>query len=90
MHITDFGKNEIDFLLQLYKEGELTKKTQRAYKSAMSYYFGTWFLLDAGMIKLKETRHKLNVFELTKKGKEFVKLIIKIQKLLEGGNDDEG
>jgi len=85
MHISDFHRDDVDFLIELLKKGELTRREQTSYKNSQRFYVGTWFLKDVGLIKLKGiNERRQNIYVLTQKGKEIAELLLRIEKILGG------
>jgi len=85
MHVSDLRRDDINFLIELLKKEKLTRRDQTSYRNSQRFYIGTWFLKDAGLIKLKGIDdRRQNIYVLTQKGKEIAELLLKLEKLLGG------
>lgn len=77
-----FSKEKTDFILDIYKKGQITKKTQKIFRG-FGYYLMIWALRDEGIIELKGVNEKEKIWTLTEKGKKIAKYLKQIRKIEE-------
>ena len=83
MKLSDFRESDVNFMIELLEKGQLTRKTQTSYKNSQSFYIGTWFLRDAGLIKVNGINNsRQNIYELTDFGREIARMLKKINEKL--------
>lgn len=71
-------KDLVDFILQAYLKGFISRKTQNVY-SGMTYYTKTWELKKLGIIEELDYYGDKR-WVLTEKGKKLAKILLELRK----------
>jgi len=76
------NKYLVRLLLQMYKQGQITRKTQNVYISTLGFYAALKFLKNNGMVECAGVDNKnMKIWKLTDKGVKLVEHLIEIRKL---------
>jgi len=78
-----FNKYLVKLLLEIYRNKQINRKSQKVYKSNIGYYLAIRFLKKNGLIKCNGVdNNNMKVWILTPKGFEVANHIIEIRKAI--------
>jgi len=89
--VLPFTRSEIKLLKEINEKGSVTSSTQRSYFLKISFYLAIGKLKKYGLVQQNGfTKSNEKIWQLTEKGKKFVKAYEKLEKMLEAILSEEG
>lgn len=86
--IKELSDNNLNLLKEM-KVGDITRATQKSYRSRLGYYLAIWSLRDMGLIEENGfDKDRKKFWTLTGDGEEIVDLILKVEDMLRGLKGD--
>ena len=83
LRIFSLTDGDVRLLKQIWKDGKVSRKTQKIFKSRLGFYISIWQLRDYGLVEEDSIGNDMSKFwRLTDKGKELIEHITKIEEIL--------